>query len=369
MALEGRLSEFTLEEILQLIALQQKTGVLTVDASYPMVLYFENGELVSYRDRRGTTPDPLKIYLRSYGFLESENWEHIEFIQQNSSLDLSEILVNEGHFGPEELLRIQHDVVQEHIFRGMLLRDGRYRFRSERDVLQGLKGRIRVKVEGLLMEAARRIDEIASLEERFFDESVRIRRTDTPLDERPLGERMLGLLEVVGAENTLGWIVSHGRMSYFDVLQTLDMLCEENLLRVLDRPAPKEEKEPAAKPADDRPPLATAATWVVLLFALTALGISWWMGPSDGYAKRPTEAAERARVFRWDQQTARLNAALDLFHQAEGSYPSSLGKLLSPLYLGDRFPLSDYRYQRLSRDSYRLSRASETPITPEPAEP
>ena len=65
MALEGRLSEFTLEEILQLIALQQKTGVLTVEASYPMVLYFESGELVSYRDRRGSSPDPLKTYLRS----------------------------------------------------------------------------------------------------------------------------------------------------------------------------------------------------------------------------------------------------------------------------------------------------------------
>ena len=42
-ALQGRLADFTLEEILQLIALQQKTGLLIVDASYPMLLAFDTG--------------------------------------------------------------------------------------------------------------------------------------------------------------------------------------------------------------------------------------------------------------------------------------------------------------------------------------
>ena len=58
--LQGRLSDFTLEEILQLIALQQKTGLLTVDASYPMILAFESGLLVGYRDRRRSGGAPAE---------------------------------------------------------------------------------------------------------------------------------------------------------------------------------------------------------------------------------------------------------------------------------------------------------------------
>ena len=363
MALEGRLSEFTLEEILQLIALQQKTGVLTVEASYPMVLYFESGELISYRDRRGSTPDPLKIYLRSYGFLSSENWEHLDFIQENSSLDLGEILVNEGHFSSEELLRIQHDVIQEHVFRGMLLRDGRYHFSSERDALQGLKSKIRVKVEGLLMEAARRIDEIAALEELFFDESIRIKRTSTPVEDLPLGERMIHLLEVLGTENTLGHVVSQGRMSYFDVLQTLDMLREENLLRILDSPVETAEiTEDTTQ--DQRSPMVTTAALAVVILSLLAVAASWYWKPLQSYAQKPTASLEQAQQFYADQETARVTAALELYHGANGHYPKDLKSLLTPVYLGEEFPqLSRFRYERDSSHQYRLSRNDGTSIT------
>ena len=262
--------------------------------------------------------------------------------------------MNEGHFSPEELLRIQHEVVQEHIFRGMLLHHGRYHFRAERDALQGLKGRIRVKVEGLLMEAARRIDEIATLEERFFDESVRIRRTDTPSDQLPLNERLLHLLEVIGEENTLGHIVAHGRMSYFDVLQNLDLLLEDDLIRVLDQPATQTEESPQ-QAAEHRSPLASTATWVVLALSLVALAASWWLKPLDGYAQRPTPAAERNERFQVEQRTARIDAALDLYHQAEGHYPQRLEELRSPLYLGESLPeLSVYHYELDGEGGYRL---------------
>ena len=60
MALEGNLSAFGLSEILQLIAVQQKSGMLSVNSgSGAMVLFFRDGNLVSTRDRRRRADRPV----------------------------------------------------------------------------------------------------------------------------------------------------------------------------------------------------------------------------------------------------------------------------------------------------------------------
>ena len=196
--LQGRLADFTLEEILQLIALQQKTGLLTVDASYPMFLGFEGGMLVAYRDRRRSGGDPLEGFLKRYGFFPTETWEHIDFVAHHGKLDVTEILVNEGLLTAEELERVQQEAAQEDVFHGMQLTDGRYHFVPGRDSIAGLRGRVRLKVDGLLMEAVRRIDEIAQLRERFPSPQTRVRRTDKEPESLQQTDGQRRILAVMG---------------------------------------------------------------------------------------------------------------------------------------------------------------------------
>ncbi len=355
MALEGRLNDFTLEEILQLIALQQKTGVLTVEASYPMVLYFEGGELVGYRDRRGAAPDPLRAYLKSYGFFTAENWEHLKFIQSNSGLDFTEIIINEGHMSPEELLRVQHDVAQEHIFKGMLLRDGRYHFQSGRELLHGIRARVRVKVEGLLMEAARRIDEIATLEERYFDGDVRVKRTDKSTEGLPLGHRPLNVLQILGEEATVGFVEARAKISHFDVLQTLEMLRDLGLIRVLDLPQAAVDEDELIV-AEETTRRTTLSSVVLVLLSLAVLAASWWLMPMRSYAERKTPAVEREQAFRQDEMKSRVQHALELYHADKSEYPASLNALRKPLTLDlSSDQLARFRYTRDGADHYLLA--------------
>jgi hypothetical protein len=355
MALEGRLNDFTLEEILQLIALQQKTGVLTVEASYPMVLYFESGELVGYRDRRGAAPDPLQAYLKNYGFFTAENWEHLKFIQTNSDLDFTEIIINEGHMSPEELLRVQLDVAQEHIFKGMLLRDGRYHFQSGRELLHGVRARIRVKVEGLLMEAARRIDEIATLEERYFDGDVRLRRTEKEVEGLPIGHRPQNILHLIGEESTVGRIEATGRISHFDVLQTLEMLRDLDLIRVLDLPqAPMSEIE-SATPQESTRSVSLSALFLLVL-SLAALAASWWLSPMSSYAQRTTAALQREQAFQREELKTRVEHSLALYHESKSEYPPTLSSLDTPLYRSwQEGGLAQFEYRRIGSDDYQLT--------------
>ncbi len=89
MALEGQLSDFSLAEILQLLSSQQKSGFLNLETTRNMVFIFDRGVLVSTRDRRSVSRDPLESFLKAYGFFTEAQWKHIDFVRKNSSLDLT----------------------------------------------------------------------------------------------------------------------------------------------------------------------------------------------------------------------------------------------------------------------------------------
>jgi len=325
--LQGRLADFTLEEILQLIALQQKTGLLTVDASYPMFLAFDSGMLVAYRDRRRAGADPLEDFLKRYGFFEVAAWENVEFVQNNSRLDLTEILTNEGMLSTEELEKVQFDAVQEDVFRGMQLRDGRYHFTPGTESLSGLKGRIRYKVDGLLMEAVRRIDEIAGLRETFFSNDLTIRRTDVEVEisERSPSEQVL--LGLLGRENALGVLVANGRMAEFDTLSYLHQLCEDEIVSVQTRSRPEPRVEEAAIRRAGRRARYSRRPFAISLLALAAAVAAIMLQPFSSYRELGSTGSAGAAYYQ-DRDRAELIAAIEMYALQRERPPASLEDLI-----------------------------------------
>lgn len=347
--LQGRLADFTLEEILQLIALQQKTGLLTVHASYPMFLAFEMGLLVGYRDRRRSGGDPLAGFLKRYGFFPADTWEHIDFVAHNSNLDLTEILGNEGLLSVEELDRIQQEAAQEDIYFGMQLQDGRYNFVPGRDAIAGLKGRVRMKVDGLLMEAVRRIDEIEQIRERFPDSQTRVRRTDHEPESLQMSDPQRRVLNLLGEGTTVGAIVAQARMCEFDTLQTLDELRASNLLL----PQTLESPNAADADADDDMPLEDLGVGTATLaggaaFAVVVVGLLLLLQPWSMYRDRDSASAHRGQQRTEALEHQRLEAALQLARDEDGRYPPSLAHLQGTPWLDDE------TLDRLRRN-YRLN--------------
>lgn len=348
-ALQGRLADFTLEEILQLIALQQKTGLLTVDASYPMFLAFDTGMLVAYRDRRRAGADPLEDFLKRYGFFEVAAWENVEFVQKNSRLDLTEILVNERMLSAEELEKAQFDAAQEDIFRGMQLRDGRYHFTPGLESLTGLKGRVRFKVDGLLMEAVRRIDEIGGLRETFFSNDLTIRRTDVEveLSERSPSERML--LGLLGRENALGVLVANGRMAEFDTLSYLEQLREDGIIALQSRARPQPEVDAAAVRRAGRQTRYSRRPFAVSLLAVAAAGAALWFQPFAAYREPLEDVSSPGQAYHQERDRAEIIAAIELYSLQRQRPPASLEDLRQ-----DDWIRSDTLDRCLARFEYRV---------------
>ena len=140
MALEGNLTSFKIEEILQLIAVQQKTGMLSANASdKSAVLFFRDGKIVSTRDRRSKTRDPFREYLTRYGVLGREELVRITQISSQSKLDLLDILTSEGFFDEKTLQRHWRNHIQESLHDVLTWDQCSYKFISGDEIISGVK--------------------------------------------------------------------------------------------------------------------------------------------------------------------------------------------------------------------------------------
>jgi len=230
MALEGQLSDFSLEEILQLIAVQQKSGFLVLKHDRELVFYFDRGVLISTRDRRNPGDDPLAVYLRRYGFLTPEQWTHIDYVLKHATLDLTEVLLSENLLDESTLTSVLQSLAQELVHEGMKLKRGRYHFTATADVNTGIRGRIAMDVQGLLMEAARRLDEESRLLEKFPTTSVTFARGPKPPQAGELGEISARVLRLAAQGRALGEIIAQARASAFIVREVLASLVESGAL-------------------------------------------------------------------------------------------------------------------------------------------
>jgi hypothetical protein len=233
MALNGQLHDFNLAEILQLIASQQKSGFLVLEGQREMVFVFDKGVLISTRDRRSEAPDPLETFLRNYGFFTENQWTHIGYIRQHSSLDLAEILISEELLTHEELNAVLQNVAREMAHKGMKMRRGRYHFTATRETPAGVRWRIAMDVQGLLMEAARRLDEEAELARVLPSQAVTFVQGPNPPPPDALSPTGRRIIKLALGDRPLGRIIRLARTDSFTTREMLKNFIEGGWLEAV----------------------------------------------------------------------------------------------------------------------------------------
>lgn len=329
MALEGQLSDFNLAEILQLLASQQKTGFLNIETNRNLVFIFDKGVLISTRDRRSRERDPLESYLRAYGWFTETQWKHIEYVEQNSSLDLTEILVSEGLMDDAELQRVLRGLAQEMTHAGMKLRRGRYYFSPCKDTPPGVKSRYEVDIQGLLMEAARRLDEEPLLKEVLPSQSITFtagRKVVPPESLSPTARR---IMELALSGLTLGRLIRQGKAESFVVRDLLKSWCQED---VLVRHLPVEEDDDAGEGGHGlalprSPGLRSVPVTVAALVLLGALA-------GARFTLYPVAVDDPGRQLRLAQIRHEVVTAAQLYRYQQGQWPQDLQSLVRAGQLG-----------------------------------
>jgi hypothetical protein len=361
MALEGNLSSFGLEEILQLIAVQQKTGMLSVSINEKStVLFFRDGKIISTRDRRSKTRDPFREYLMRYGVLGREELVRITQIGTQSKLDLLDILISEKFLDEATLARQWRLHIQETLHDVLTWDQCSYKFVSGDEIVGGVKSLGEHIVEPLLMECMRRIDEYPILQEMFPTEGIRIAATGREIDpEAEMFESEKSVLSILKTPRAVRDIITRAKMPAFDAYEALKLLKEKGLIMLeADVAAGAEAAGSAASQRARRRlgnPLAITAS--IILFTACAFAGAWRDADrAAAMARNGLLAADHANRARVEYHVRWL---IEAYHARTGFYPTDLGDL-GKSGLADRETLVraaslDLRYKLTSdRQAYTL---------------
>ncbi len=276
MALRGTLKDFALPDIFQLIGMQRKTGMLTLESERETVIVvFENGSVVHADSTVRRLDDLLGNVLVRQNKLRKEDLEQALARQKVSMQRLGYVLTNQGFIESGDLREALSEQVQQIVFRIFRWRDGSYNFDPSKEVDYDRENVIPVTADQILMEGIRRVDEwpiiekrIPSLEMSFRQlipkGKIRVRQggsedksglefalgglggdsspTEPP---SPSGEIVLSKLEakiyrLVDPKNSIQVIVDMTGMSDFDVCRILLDFLDQNLIAPAEQRAPME---------------------------------------------------------------------------------------------------------------------------------
>ncbi len=240
MALEGTLRDFSLADILQLIALQHKTGLLNVRSpSDTVTLGFVDGMLVSAESSAQRLDTRLGTVLVKTRRLSPEALQRALEIQSQTLQRLGFILLKNGFCTAQDLrdgLDIQIRRIAYGLFRWT---DGDYVFEQTDHVDYDHESTTPLAVERLLMEGARMVDEWPIIEKvvRSLDlvyQRVPVAQPVIPADDEELTDEVEAVPERSGKDRRLDPVrISRAEWAVYELVDGRRTVAEINELTFL----------------------------------------------------------------------------------------------------------------------------------------
>ncbi len=341
MALEGNAKDFGLSEIFQLISIQKKSGMLSITAKSKIAIFFQNGMIISTRDRRNRSKDPLKDFLLRYGFIDRDRMNSLQQIQSESNMDLTEILVSEKYFSEDELRQIFTEQIYESVQEVLTWPKSHYKFIAGTNVLTGVKSYASINVEGILMESMRRIDELPQMKKIFSSDKMIFTKLPFPMTSGfSIGKNEEVIYELLENERTLEYLITNSRMARFNTYESLKELLEKELLEIKeDSKAVKEKFTEDIPKTEERKKIRALPVFATVILLIASFIIGEYLVPMlnpPGWAASRKGPVTKTDLFpetlisadidnlRLRQLKSSLAEALEEYNAISGSYPFTL---------------------------------------------
>ncbi len=343
MGLEGTLRVFSLNDIFQVLGLQRKSGVLTVESPEDTItISFLGGQVVSAESNARRLDNRIGSLLMRGGRINEQQLNRILALQKESQQRLGFLLIRERLVTPEDLREALRLQIFRIVFSCFRWTDGRFRFTQEGAIDYDADHMSPVPTESILMEAAQMLDEWPILEKKVRSRDIVFRRAPGVESLRLIhggDETGEGTLAVSRSEAEV-WRWIDGRrdvadllerafLSDFDVYKGLADLIDRNLIvegRVL-RPLPAS-SAPARR--RERASLASVGLWFLLLGIVLVATWSIPLNPWNISLTQPGPGREAASLLKAVSlgRLVALERAVRVFYDSSGQYPRSLEDLV-----------------------------------------
>jgi L-fucose mutarotase/ribose pyranase (RbsD/FucU family) len=247
MAFKGTLKEFDVPDILQLLSLQKKTGVLTFTRKGGFItLLFEGGQIT------GVDAFPKKLEQRygnvlvKQGVISRENLDKALTVQKRTNQKVGEILKGMGiidEVAISEALRTQAIEIVLSLFKW---RQAEYNFKVLKNIDSDLKTIEPIPTDNIIMEGVQMLDEWPKMKEKISNEMIifepveidqkDIKIIDEFSEERseagkiclsPSEAKLIGL---INGKNTVKHMVESGIFTEYKVYKCLYSLIGKKII-------------------------------------------------------------------------------------------------------------------------------------------
>ena len=368
MGLEGTLRVFSLTDIFQVLGLQRKSGLLTVEGDEDTVtVSFLGGQVVSADSTARRLDNRIGNLLVRAGRISQEQLGRVLEVQRQTQQRLGILLIREKLVTPQDLREALRLQVCRIVFGAFRWQDGRFRFSQDAAVEYDADHMLPIPTESVLMEAAQMHDEWPLLDKKIRSRETVYRRA--PGVEKLLlsaspGEEREGTLVVSKAEaetwkwldgtRSVGELLDRAFLSDFEVYKGLSELMDRNLI--------VEGRIPSAAPAavgvvaSAASPVGDLALWIAFA-VLCALAVYMIRRNPWKTLLPPVAQTPEAAGFLKSVSLARLVAierAVRVYYDSSGQYPRNLESLVVSRILQEgalRDPYGrPYRYILRSED-------------------
>ncbi len=411
MALKGTLGDFSLTDILQLIGLQRKTGLLLLRRSEEEIsISFDAGRIVGADSATRPIEDRVGNLLVRTGKLTEARLEQALKIQKETLQRLGHVLAHKGWVEEEALRRQLTLQITETVYEIFRWKDGEYDFQPGAKVEWDRQFITPINCEHLLMEGAQMVDEWPLIERVIPSRSAVLRPTraaaevlasaasDTseikgsvyeddidfgfitdPLEAGAdegapkLTQREVDVLRWVDGRRTAIDIADLTELGVFEAFKTLARLCEARLIEPVAEEGAEARRSSGPRIFLSAGPARVLAVVLGVFALIGALSASQEVVRAFAPATmrlplpRPLASAERlAAAAQLDEarraasaiRLLRIEEALSAFALARGRWPASSYELVQEGLLRERDLVDpwgrDYAYE-LQSWGYRLS--------------
>ena len=334
MALQGNLDDFSLPEILQLIAVQQKSGVLKLTSGDEVVvIFFEGGKVVSTRDRRRNAKDPLKPFLVKTGRVTEAQMRQVETIEAESRRELTDILLSGNYLSSDQLTHALEEQIQDMLHHLLTWKTGAYHFSGDGRTVPKFGVNVRLNTEGILMESMRRIDEIVRYKEVLSSTAMVLRPKALAVPPKEMTAQEQRVLPLVDGLRPLRDILAQSKLVEFEVYEALHHLLDLEVVEISLSAAPLKVTPIPTEPVKSAPrrPSGIPAVAIGIVSVAASVLIGMYVTPSLLSQVRQSSAAPTrlpAEIVNLDD-AARLTLALEIHRSMRGGYPTELATLRS----------------------------------------
>src|SRR5262245_43646521 len=237
MALRGDLASVDLAQVFQMLALNKKVGLLSIQSPRLWkVLYFEPRGVTLYYNPHNLLDRALATFVR-VGRIQAAAVDEIRNHAGQNQLELLDSLLAGGYLDEDELTAQMRYEVEEEVYELFFCKDARFEFLEGQKSMPEREGvvdeRFSFNTESIIMEAARRIDEWSYIAERIPNGLEVFSRHGRAPDAEEIGEECAIVYDCVDGRRTVARIVEVSGLSSFAVFKSLSQLLDAGAVQQL----------------------------------------------------------------------------------------------------------------------------------------